>query len=193
MVITVGNTKPTATIAAPSAGSTWRVGRPISFAGSATDPQQGALPAAALSWRLTLIHCAPGCHPHVVQEWPGVGAGTFSAPDHEYPSYLELELTATDAGGLTDVQKLRLDPRTVTLSMATSPSGLTLGLNQVQATAPFSRAVIEGSANTISAPSPQTRNKNVWAFQSWSDGNRAATRTVTANASTTYSAAYRKR
>jgi hypothetical protein len=37
----------------------------------------------------------------------------FNAPDHEYPSYLELRLTATDAGALTDTKSVRLDPRTV--------------------------------------------------------------------------------
>jgi hypothetical protein len=36
-----------------------------------------------------------------VQTFTGVASGSFGAPDHEYPSYLELELTATDSGGLT--------------------------------------------------------------------------------------------
>ena len=34
-------------------------------------------------------------------DFAGVAAGSFTAPDHEYPSYLELRLTATDSGGLT--------------------------------------------------------------------------------------------
>jgi hypothetical protein len=34
-----------------------------------------------------------------------VASGSFTAPDHEYPSYLELRLAATDSGGLShDVQ-----------------------------------------------------------------------------------------
>jgi glucose/arabinose dehydrogenase len=44
VTITVGNTPPTATIATPAAGTTWKVGDVISFSGSATDPQQGTLP-----------------------------------------------------------------------------------------------------------------------------------------------------
>ena len=39
---------------------------------------------------------------------------SFGAPDHEYPSYLELQLTATDAGGLSTTVIRRLDPQTVT-------------------------------------------------------------------------------
>ena len=46
-------------------------------------------------------HCPSNCHPHPVQTFAGVAAGSFAAPDHEYPSYLELRLTATDSGGLT--------------------------------------------------------------------------------------------
>ena len=41
IVITVGNTPPTATINAPSASLTWRVGDVINFSGSGTDPQDG--------------------------------------------------------------------------------------------------------------------------------------------------------
>ena len=36
--------------------------------------------------------------------------------------------------------------------------------------APFSRTVIVGSSNTVSAPSPQTAGGNTYAFSSWSDG-----------------------
>jgi glucose/arabinose dehydrogenase/PKD repeat protein len=191
VVITVGNTKPTATITAPTPDVTWRVGQSIAFSGSATDPQQGTLPASALSWRLTLWHCTSGCHPHEVQTWTGVASGVATAPDHDYPSYLELELTATDSGGLTDKQTVRLDPRTVTLALASNPTGLLLGLNSETAAAPFSRTVIEGSANSLSAPK-QARNKGTsWVFQSWSDGG-GATHNVTADTSRTYTATYKK-
>ena len=55
----------------------------------------GAIPASGLSWQLQLQHCAPNqtCHVHVIQTWAGVSGGSFTAPDHEYPSYLELSLT----------------------------------------------------------------------------------------------------
>ena len=70
----------------------------MTFSGGATDPQSGTLPASALSWSLVLQHCdsAQNCHSHPVQTFDGVASGSFSAPDHEYPSHLELTLTATD-------------------------------------------------------------------------------------------------
>src|SRR3712207_8012859 len=60
------------------------------------------------------------------RSFAGVASGSFSAPDHEYPSYLELQLTATDKGGLTDTKSVRLDPRTVVLTFQSNPSGLQL-------------------------------------------------------------------
>jgi hypothetical protein len=119
----------------------------------------------------------------------GVASGSFTAPDHEYPSSLELVLTATDSGGLTSSASVTLQPQTVNLTFATSPSGLQLVLNGGSEATPFTRTVIAGSTNTISAPSPQTLNGNNYAFASWSDGG-AQTHVITASATTTYSATY---
>ena len=189
IVITVGNTPPTATINAPSGSLMWRVGDVINFSGSGTDPQDGTLPASALSWSLILNHCPSNCHSHPLQDFVGVASGSFTAPDHEYPSSLELVLTATDSGGLTSTASVTLQPQTVNLTFATSPSGLQLVLNGGSAATPFTRTVIAGSTNTISAPSPQTLNGNSYAFASWSDGG-AQTHVITASATTTYSATY---
>src|SRR5215207_1652647 len=170
VAITVGNTPPTVNITAPAAGTTWKVGDVINFSGSATDAQDGTLPASGLSWAVILQHCPSNCHPHTIQSFSGVASGSFVAPDHEYPSYLELRLTATDSGGLTDTKTLRLDPRTVVLTFKTNPGGFDLVVNSTQDKATFSRTVIVGSTNTISAPSPQTKGRKTYAFQSWSDG-----------------------
>ena len=71
VVISVGNTKPTATIEAPTPGTTYRVGQVIAFSGSATDPQQGTLPASALSWNLLVFHCTPGLPFPRAGSWTG--------------------------------------------------------------------------------------------------------------------------
>ena len=189
ITITVGNTPPTATINAPSGSLTWRVGDVIAFSGSGTDPQDGNLPASALSWSLILNHCPSNCHSHPLQDFVGVSSGSFTAPDHEYPSNLELVLRVTDSGGLTSTASVTLQPQTVALTFTSSPSGLQLVLNGASAATPFTRTVIAGSSNTISAPSPQTLNGNNYAFASWSDGG-AQTHVITASATTTYSATY---
>jgi uncharacterized repeat protein (TIGR01451 family) len=188
VMISANNTPPTANIQTPATGTTWKVGDLISFSGSATDAQQGTLPASALSWELILQHCPSNCHQHPLQTWPGVSNGSFTAPDHEYPSYLELRLTATDGGGLTDTKTLRLDPRTVVLSFQ---SAVRVGTHRREFghTTPFTREVIEGSNNTVSAPSPQTLNGTNYGWVSWSDGG-AQSHNVVANTAATYTAEY---
>jgi PKD repeat protein len=189
VTITAGNTPPVATIATPSPGLRWKVGDTIDFQGSAADDQDGVLAASRLSWSLTLQHCPSNCHSHALQSWPGTTSGSFQAPDHDFPSYLELRLTATDSGGLTASQTLRLDPRTVSVTMRSSPSGLSLALGGTTATTPFTRTLIAGGTTTIAAPSPQTLGGTSHTFSSWSDGG-ARSHTVTAAADTTYTATF---
>ncbi len=45
-----GNAAPSVTITGPASGSTYTAGQRISFAGSATDPEDGALSGTALEW-----------------------------------------------------------------------------------------------------------------------------------------------
>jgi cysteine-rich repeat protein len=184
IAITAGNSSPTATINTPLATTKWNVGQTISFSGGATDPEQGTLPASALSWTLIVHHCPSNCHTHTIQTFAGVASGSFPAPDHSYPSFLELQLTATDAGGLTDTKSVLLYPNTVDLTFNTAPTGLTLGVNLTAGPAPFTSTVIVNSANSLAAASPQTLNGTSYSFASWSDGG-AAVHNITASTGTT--------
>jgi glucose/arabinose dehydrogenase len=196
--VTAGNTAPIAVIDSPASSPTWKVGDTISFSGHGTDAQDGTLPASALSWSLILHHCftPTDCHTHLIQTVNGVSSGSFTAPDHEYPCWLEVRLVATDSGGLTSTTSVRLDPKTVVLTFKSNPGGLVLSdlvVNEAPRTTPFSVTVVVGSANSVSAPSPQQFNKSTYNFTSWSDGG-AQSHTITAPAvNTTYTATYRKR
>jgi hypothetical protein len=184
------NQAPTAFIDTPAPTLHWKVGDTISFTGHATDPQQGTLPASALSWTLLLQHCPSNCHTHTLQSWPGVASGSFSAPDHEYPSWLELQLTATDAAGLSSTTSVRLDPTTVNLTFLSSPAGLQLAVNATSSATPFTRTVIVGSSNSISATSPQTLNGTTYTFASWSDGGAQTHNIVAPATAASYTATY---
>lgn len=190
ITITSGNSPPTPVIDTPSPGTTWDVGSVINFSGSASDAQDGSLPASAFTWTLIMHHCPSNCHTHPIQTFNAVNSGSFTAPDHEYPSFLELQLTVTDSGGLSTTVSRQLDPRTVVLNFQSSPSGLQVAVNATTQTTPFSRTVIVGSSNTISAVSPQTSGPATYFFQSWSDGG-AQTHTLIAPApGATYTAAF---
>jgi glucose/arabinose dehydrogenase len=198
VTVTAGNTAPAAVIDSPPSSLTWKVGDTINFSGHATDAQDGTLPASALNWSLILHHCftPTDCHTHLIQTFNGVSSGSVTAPDHEYPCWLELRLSATDTGGLTSTTSVRLDPKTVVLTFRTNPGGLVLSdlvVNEAPRTTPFSVTVVVGSANSVSAPSPQQFNKSTYNFISWSDGGPQS-HTITAPAvNTTYTATYRKR
>jgi hypothetical protein len=168
------------------------VGDTITFSGSATDAEDGQLPASSLSWSLVLHHCPSTCHTHVIQDFAGVASGSFVAPDHEYPSYLELKLTATDSGDLTDTKSLRLDPRTVPLTFQTVPGALQLTVGSSSSITAFTRTVIVGSRNSVIAPTPQTKGKQVYKFLSWSDGGTQTHDIIAPAAATTYTARFAK-
>ena len=176
-----GETPPSVSIDTPSETLNWQVDQTIDFAGSATDEQDGTLPASALSWELVLNHCitVDGCHSHPVQDYPGVAGGSFVAPDHGYPSHLLLKVTATDSNGLKDSKTIRLDPRTVDLTINSDPANLSVTVDEKSGPAPLVHEAIVGATTTISAESPQLVGSNYYGFGSWSDG-KAQSHEITA-------------
>jgi PKD repeat protein len=178
ITISVNNTPPVPVIDSPPSTQTWKVADTINFSGHATDSQDGNEPASRLSWTMILHHCPSNCHTHLVQTFNGVASGSFAAPDHEYPSYLELQLTATDAQGLTASTSVQLDPQTVNLTFQSSPAGMQLTVGTFTGAAPFTRTVIVNSTNSVSAPD-QSLGGTSYVFSSWSDGG-AQTHTIIA-------------
>ncbi|MFB4265064.1 LamG-like jellyroll fold domain-containing protein [Nonomuraea sp. GTA35] len=189
VTINVANTAPAATITAPTAATTWAVGQSIAFSGGGSDAQDGTVPGSSMRWALIMHHCPSTCHEHEITTYTGA-SGSFQAPDHEYPSHLELRLTVTDSHGLTDTESVLLQPRTVELTFTSAPSGLRLGFNSEQVATPFTRTVIVGSGNSVSAPSPQAAGGQSYAFASWSDGGAATHQVVAPATASTYTAAY---
>jgi hypothetical protein len=86
---------------------------------------------------------------------------------------------------------VRLDPRTVVLTFQTNPGGLELTVNGTSAKATFSRTMIVGSSNTLIAPTPQTKGRKSYSFQSWSDGGAQTHNIVAPATATTYTARFR--
>ncbi|MGI8871063.1 MAG: PQQ-dependent sugar dehydrogenase [Candidatus Limnocylindria bacterium] len=186
-----GNQAPVPVIDGPSKTTTWAVGQALSFTGHATDAEDGTLGAASLQWSLALSHCPSNCHSHYLQAWAGVSTGSFAAPDHQYPSYLVLTLTATDSAGVSASTSIKLSPKTAKLTMQSTPTGLKLTVDGTTSTTTFSRTVIAGSSHTVSAASSQKKGSTRYRFSSWSDG-KPATHTIVVTASRTLTARYRR-
>ena len=122
---------PTPTINTPAAGTTWGVGQSIALhAAPRPTPRTARCRRTALDWQLILHHCtSPGnCHQHTIEGFENTAGGTFVAPDHEYPSHLELRLTATDSHNNTATVSRQLDPRTISITAASDPPGMTVSL-----------------------------------------------------------------
>lgn len=170
MDVIVGNTAPSAHIAAPSANLLWTAGTPLALDADMLDLQDDSLPDSAFEWDITLLHCPDNtCHPHPQTSMQG-RSRNYTPPAHAYPSYLRVQLTVTDSGGKTGTRILDLMPATATINVASEPSGLLLSVGSEQAATPFQHTVIVGSPVTVSASSTQSHEGAEWTFNTWSNG-----------------------
>ena len=192
ITISAGNTAPVPVIDSPAPSLHWTVGQTIPFSGHATDKQDGTEPASRLSWSLLIHHCSSDCHVHPFENFDQVASGSFSGPDHEYPSFLELRLTARDANGLSGTTSVELDPQTVDLTFVSDPTGMELSAATTSAPTPFTARFIVGGAVSLGAPD-QTLSGTEYVLSSWSDdGAQIHTVTVPADP-TTYTAVFVKK
>jgi hypothetical protein len=185
------NQSPTAIITTPTVGTRYRGGQTITFAGSAADRQQGTLPANAFTWEVRFHH---DDHYHsVLGPIAGTTSGSFTVPTIGETSanvFYRIILTVTDAQGLTDTTVRDVQPRTVTLRLATRYPSLRLSLDGQSRTAPFRVISVVGMRRSIGAPTPQTVEGKTYQFRSWSDGD-PATHTISVPAvNTKYRATY---
>ncbi|MDQ2630680.1 MAG: PQQ-dependent sugar dehydrogenase [Actinomycetota bacterium] len=187
-----GDEPPVPAIAAPAPGTEWSVGDTIAFSGSALDAAGDPVYHLALHWGTRILHCPTGpddCHSHPLQVFPGVTGGELVAPEHEYPSYIEITLTATDKRGLSASKTIKLQARGVNLRIESQPPGIPLTAGIVSTAAPFDVPVIQNSQLTLAAPETAELNGTTYAWQSWSDGGDR-NHTVTAAGSNEYTAFY---
>jgi glucose/arabinose dehydrogenase len=187
-LISSGNRPPVVTMTAPTAGSVFFVDQVLTLTGSATDPEQGAMPASALDWEVRRIH---GDHFHPWFNGSGNNL-TFPAPAPENlaavnNSWLEIRLRVTDAGGLTTEVVRTILPRKINLTFKTQPSGKKVVVNGTTYT---TNKIVKSWQNwqlTISAP-----DQGQFRFQRWSDGG-ARTHVITTPASAkTYTAFFQR-
>jgi glucose/arabinose dehydrogenase/plastocyanin len=191
VTISAGNNAPVPTIAAPTEEFTWQVGEEVAFSGGAIDTEDGVLPPEALDWEIVLQHCPSGvCHEHPMQEFDNVAQGSFAAADHEFPSHLEIRLTATDSVGLSTTTSVEVFPETVDITLDTAPQGLQLEAGSSGGTTPFTHTAIVGSSVAVAAPELQTLNGDPYQFQSWSDGGAMAHQITVGSEPATYTATF---
>ncbi len=187
-----GDSPPVPTIASPKPTQTWKVGDQIHLSGSAVDGKGEPIDNSLyFYWSTRLYHCpnGAGCHAHPLQVLPGVFEGDLIAPEHDYPSYIEVSLRVTDERGLGATKTVRIDPRTVDVKIASEPPGVPIVAGLLSQPAPFDVPTIEGAHLVLSAPQTAELNGQTYNWQSWSDLG-ARSHTVLADAPGTYTAIY---
>jgi glucose/arabinose dehydrogenase len=189
--IDVGNTPPMPTITSPTTAQLFRVSETITLTGSATDAQEGTLPANRLSWQVLLHHNNNHTHPYF---GPQTGNNlTFTAPapedlDAATGSFLEIRLTATDSQGLSSTVVQNFQPRKVNITFATNPPGLGLTVNAVQLTGPQTVVSWDGYQLNVNAPNQTDASGQQQNFTSWSDGGAQSHTITTPATAATYTA-----
>jgi glucose/arabinose dehydrogenase len=199
-----GDTPPQVSILKPVEGEpgeaalSWAVGDPIEFEGRAYDAEDAEtpgeqMPSTSLDWGTRLYHCPGqgGCHAHPLQAFPSVGSGVLFAPDHEYPSRIELKLTATDSRGLSASKTIVVKAKPVTLSIESVPAGIPIGAALVNDETPFQVTAIEKSSTTLSAPLTAEVGGVEYDFVSWSDGGARVHAIEASPSQTQYTATYK--
>ena len=191
IAITVGNRAPTGTITLPKTNTTYKSGDTISFAGSATDPENGTLPASAFKWSVVFYH-QTHTHPYV-DSLPGVTSGSFQIPltgEVDPVQWYRINLTVTDSGGLQQTSYVDVKPQTSTFTLQANIAGLGLNLDGQPIAAPLSVTGVVNMTRALSAPATQTINGKTYNFSSWSDGGAATHNISTPATNTTYTANY---
>jgi glucose/arabinose dehydrogenase len=184
-----GQSPPTATISAPADGSLYRDGVSVALRGSATDAQDGNLPDSALSWQVILHH---GSHIHDLGTFSGSQSSFVPLVDHDADSYYEVRLTATDSASQTDTKTVTIRPETISLTLASSPSGAPLSYAGIALVAPATRTAAIGFRTTITAADTFAIGKRSYKFSSWSDGGAIQHNITVPASNTTLTATYRR-
>jgi glucose/arabinose dehydrogenase len=180
MKIMVGN-PPRGTILAPAEGTKYNAGDTVSFSGSATNGENGTLPASAFHWTVLFHH---NTHTHPFQEFAGVTSGSFTIPtvgETDDDVWYRVHLVVTDPSGLTHESTRDILPNKSMVVVNNNATGLKLVLDGQPRDMPLSFVGVAGAYRTLEAPAVQVVDGMTYRFQSWSDGGeRVHTLTIPA-------------
>jgi hypothetical protein len=161
LTITPFSNAPTVTLVSPLPTLKWNADDIINFSATATDTEDGTLPASAFSWSMDLFHeDVPGAgHSHPGASPQGVSSGTFVASNQgeKTPNvWSRFTVKVTDSDGLTASAFVDVHPNLVDVTATSSPALLNLEFNQKAVTAPSTKKVVANAKlQTLNAPTPQ--------------------------------------
>jgi glucose/arabinose dehydrogenase len=163
--VSSGNTPPQPSV---SGDSTYRGGKPFRLRASASDEQDGDLPAGAFSWDVRVVHAQ---HVHTVGSYGGRSELTLDAiTDHDADAHYEVIMTARDSDGLTAQRTVELHPEKTRVRLNSSPPGATVSYGGREFKAPRELVTAVGYETTVSASDPFELGGAIFGFTGWSNG-----------------------
>lgn len=193
LTVTAFNSKPVVTFTtAPANNSLFVGGQVFNFVATATDPQDGLLPASAFTWHFDLHH-----NTHTHDGLPAVGNKNFSVTipttgHTDTDIYYKIYVVVKDAGGLTDTAFVDLLPTLKNITLKTIPAGLTVKLDDEPVVAPNTQKSVVGVERTIDVISTQSFQGKVYSFTGWTNGGTANQIYSTADKDTTFTALFQE-
>lgn len=182
---------PTATILAPREGVLYTAGRVLHFSGVATDPEDGRLKPAALSWRIDFHH-DEHLHPFY-PETAGRRRGTVKIPNVGETSsnvWYRIHLTATDSAGVSTTVFRDVHPRTATVTVTSNVDVAQLTLDGQPIITPLTFTGVVGIKRTLEAPATQVIDGITYTFRGWGNRKRRLLEFKTPPKDRTLTAAY---
>jgi hypothetical protein len=182
------------TILLPTEGSTFFAGQTIAFSGSATDAEDGALPASAFTWRIDYFTGATVQRPFY-PETSGIAGGTVVIPTRTpftLPNvFYRVNLTVRDSFGHVVTTTRDILPETANVTLASDPPGATIALDGQPRTSPVSFVGVVGIERDLSASETIGVDGLLIPFRRWSDGSTDRVRTISTPAQdSTFTAIY---
>jgi glucose/arabinose dehydrogenase len=185
---------PTATILSPTIGATFIAGQTLQFEGTATDEEDGELPASAFTWRVDYFTGAAPARP-LLFPLSGIRSGSVVIPaSSPYTSpdvYYRVSLTVRDSAGNTTTTFRDIHPVTADVTLTTNLPGTTVFIDGQPQSAPYVFTGVAGLERQLEAMTEVTVDGQTWTFVGWQDGVTTPRRTISTPAvTTTFTALY---
>jgi len=162
----------------------------LNFAGNATDPEEGQLPAGSLTWWADLHH---DTHTHPFVQATAGGSGSAAVPvrgETSHNIFYRFHLRAVDRAGNAAEVTRDVQPQKSQVTLATQPvGGLQLTLDGQPVAAPYVFTGVVGIERDLGAPD-QNFNGRRYQFASWNDAGARAHTISTPVADITFTATF---
>ena len=190
----INNTAPVPSITSPLTSLRFAGGVAVNYQGTATDTQDGTLPASAFSWTIEYITGSAPPRPFL-GPIVGVTSGSFT-PASVTPYLLtdvayRITLTVTDSLGAQTSTAHDVLPSTSVVGLRTSPAGIGLTLDGVPTTTPVDVDTVVGLERTLEAPASVVISGQTFQFDNWSNGGARSQVLTTPGVNTNYTATFR--